>query len=122
MKTLRFAVIPLAVVAASLSAQVASAQQLTGAEIRALVEGKTYRFEVPERGFFGTVTVASDGTHRMTSNIPGSETDTGRWRISGDQVCSIWTRIRNGAESCQTFTRESDRTFVTSTGTRLIFD
>ncbi|GGK18215.1 hypothetical protein [Salinarimonas ramus] len=95
---------------------------LSREEIRALVDGKTYRFEVPQRGFARTTTIDADGAQALTSNIPGIETDTGSWRIAGNELCSRWTKIRNGDESCQTVTPQSDTRYETSNGTILIFD
>lgn len=98
-----------------------SQQALSGAEIRSLVEGKSYRWDTPN-GFAGSITVRSDGSQSLTSNIPNIESDTGSWRIHGDQLCSRWTKIRGGDESCQTISRQSDTVYVTSTGTRMLFD
>lgn len=99
----------------------AAQQALSGAEIRSLIQGKTYRWEAPN-GMGGTISVFADGAQQMTTNIPDVPTDTGSWRISGNELCSTWQRIRNGAESCQTLTRTGERTYVSSTGVRLIFD
>lgn len=48
------------------------------------------------------VSYAPDGTQTLKK---GSFSDVGTYRIDGNQLCSKWKKIRNGAEECSTLYR-----------------
>jgi len=80
---------------------------LTGDEIQAYA-GRTSTWEATDGSSRGRVTLNPDGTQTLTSNIPGIPRDTGTWRVSGNQQCATWTRIRGGEERCSTWTLMPD--------------
>lgn len=67
-------------------------KKLNNEELTALYEGG---FTIEhEKGW--KMVVSGDGTMLFEGGV----TDTGTWRIDGDQACSRWRKLRSGAERC----------------------
>ncbi len=57
-------------------------------------------------------------TTQVTYNKDGSQTlsnrklsDTGNWRIAGDEYCSKWKIVRKGAEECSSWFKIADNQY-----------
>lgn len=81
----------------------ASADNLTGTQLRALFSGNTIYISAP----FGTLPIRYNpgGTMVARSKAMGTFTggvseDHGTWRIAGNQFCQRWNIWRGGAEQC----------------------
>ncbi|CAK0765249.1 conserved exported hypothetical protein [uncultured Gammaproteobacteria bacterium] len=73
----------------------AEAKPLIGEALRAVVAGKTWRYEIakpgnPYRGQEMEIAYATDGTFRGRNATIGGEDD-GRWKIDQDKLCTLWT-------------------------------
>jgi len=92
------AVLPLAI--SLLLPGVASAQELTGAQIKELLSGKTGSWQSVDGKIKGKTGWGADGRGAVTGNFGDFDQDTGKWRVKGDQYCTRWSKIRKGKESC----------------------
>lgn len=92
----------LTVAAALGSAATASAENLTGPQLRILLAGRTIYISAP----FGSLPIrySPGGTmfakSKAMSVYAGVEEDHGTWRISGDQFCQRWKIWQAGREQC----------------------
>ena len=84
---------------------------LTGEDLGELLPGRTATWQTGDRRFRGATTWYADGTQRLTSDIPDIETDTGTWTVRGEELCSSWTKVRNGTESCAPLLRRPDGSY-----------
>ena len=89
---------------------VLSGEALTGAEIKALYSGAV-QTGTTSRGQDFEGHYEADGTMRGSIN-GGQYTDTGKWRVSGNQYCRAWNTWLNGAEDCSTIERESGDNYI----------
>ncbi|MBD3764443.1 MAG: hypothetical protein IE927_06820 [Rhodobacterales bacterium] len=76
------------------------AKDLTGAEIKALLSGKTGTWQTADGKIKGTNAWGKNGVAKVTGNFGKFTEDTGTWRIDGNQYCAKWTKIRDGKELC----------------------
>lgn len=90
------------------SAGAAIADSLTGAELHALLAGRTIYISAP----FGSLPIRYNpgGTmvaksRAMAIYSGGVGEDRGTWRISGNQFCQRWTIWQSGREQCFSVTR-----------------
>ena len=89
-----------ALVALPLLIPVAHAADMKGADIKTLLSGATGT-GTTSRGSSYVGQYNADGT--MSGSVAdGKHTDTGTWRIVGDEYCSTWSKWRNGSEACFT--------------------
>jgi hypothetical protein len=93
----------LAAAAALGSAATASAENLTGAQLRILLAGHTIYISAP----FGSLPIRYNPSGTMVAKSKamsiysgGVEEDHGTWRISGDQFCQRWKLWQSGREQC----------------------
>ncbi|MEW6427932.1 MAG: hypothetical protein AB1568_07850 [Thermodesulfobacteriota bacterium] len=84
-----------------LSGGVSAATLLTGAEIQALLAGKTVAGIAGENIPF-TKTYRADGT--FTLQVENGEPRNGTWRVNGDQYCQIRIEI----EECYSVEKDGD--------------
>lgn len=49
-----------------------------------------------------------NGTQKFNTS---NRSDTGTWRIADGEYCSKWKETRNGAESCSTWFKTSEKTY-----------
>lgn len=85
------------------TAGVASAEALSGAEIKALLAGKSAKWQSADGKVKGTTAWAADGGAVVTGNFGDFDKDSGTWRVKGDTYCAKWQRIRKGKEACFPF-------------------
>jgi len=90
------------------SAGAAIADNLTGAELHALLAGRTIYISAP----FGSLPIrySPGGTmvaksRAMAVYSGGVGEDRGTWRISGNQFCQRWTIWQAGREQCFSVSR-----------------
>jgi len=103
------------IAAASMAAFVAftgfaSAQALSGAEVEALLKGKTLNTE--DFGGKGTISWNDDMTIAVdvTKDDGSKVVDTGTYRFDGAGYCSTWAVLRT-TEKCFTLEKTSDTTW-----------
>ena len=57
-------------------------------------------------------TIARDGKGGQSITNPSNDfSDTGTYRIQGNQLCSKWVKIREGAESCNSVFKAKDGSY-----------
>ncbi len=99
-------------VISALVATVAQARELTGPQITSLVAGATVEIDAPT-GAKIPVRYGQDG--RMSGEARelawylGAATDTGRWWVSGDELCHKWLRWFGGDPQCMRIARDGVR-------------
>ena len=82
---------------------VASAKELTPAELRKFFPGN---YSVTIFNSF-TLRVKMSGNGVITGMARG-KTDTGRWSIEGSKFCVAWATWTNGRKGCSVLRREGD--------------
>jgi hypothetical protein len=99
-------------VIAALAATAAQARELTGPQITSLVSGATVEIDAPT-GAKIPVRYSQEGRisgeARELAWYLGSATDSGRWWISGDELCHKWLRWFNGEQQCMRIARDGGR-------------
>lgn len=89
--------------------------ELTSAEIRSHLVGRSMGWWEQDGWFQGHILFSPDGSAEITVDQPRVTGDRGRWSIKGDALCTEWGEIR-AAEKCYTIERGPDGRFVTSGG------
>jgi hypothetical protein len=74
---------------------------LTALQLRALAPG-SYDVEVMDSVSL-TVKLFKNG--KMAGEL-GNDSDTGRWRVSGNRLCIVWTKWLRGETRCSTLVRQ----------------
>ena len=100
-----------AAAAVTLMAGAAWADALSGADVEALLKGKT--FNTADFGGKGTITWNADGTIAVSvkKDSDGSMVeDTGTYKFDGKGYCSTWKVLRT-TEKCFTLTKTGDTTY-----------
>lgn len=93
----------------------AFAADLSGDEIKAQIVGKPFKWQSADGKTKGAILYAPDGKAGMTdANLPGISSDSGKWRINGNEMCVTWEKLRKGAEGCFTISGAGKK-FKTST-------
>ena len=90
--------------------------ELTSAQIRAELVGRSMGWWEQSGWFQGHILFSADGSAEITVDHPSVTGDRGRWFIKGDELCTEWGEIR-AAEKCYTIERGSDGRFITNGGT-----
>jgi len=97
-------------VAGLLGAEAASAQALTGPEIRRLVSGRSASW-VNSGGYTGTITYLPNGVIQARANVFGTSMSvSGTWAVRGDRFCRAMSMGPSGT-SCQQVVRAGGRTY-----------
>lgn len=88
----------------------AMAQELSGAEVEALLKGKTFNTE--DFGGTGTIAWGDDGAITVDVTKPdGSKvSDVGTYRFDDSGYCSTWSTLRT-EEKCFKLQKTSDTTY-----------
>ncbi len=99
MKAPTFPMLPILVLAACADAPPPPqfGPALGAGELRAATADKRYRATTP-RGRTLVVTYRADGT----MELGGASADIGRYRIEGERLCSRWSVLNEGEETCHT--------------------
>jgi len=98
--------------ALTLAVGVASADPMPGADVEALLKGKT--FHVLYLGDAGTITWHDDMTITMSQKLPdGAMTDdSGTYRFDGKGYCSVWKALAERTEErCFTIVKTGEDTY-----------
>lgn len=90
-------------------------EELTSAEIRAELVGRSMGWWEQGGWLRGHILFSPDGSAEITVDQPRVTGDRGRWSIKGDALCTEWGEIRT-IEKCYTIERGSHGRFVTSGG------
>jgi hypothetical protein len=89
---------------------------LSPAELRAELTGAPILWWEAEGWRRGSLYLAPDGAAEIGLDGPAPATDTGRWRLDGDRLCTVWTTLRGGEERCYRVERAGAGRFATSGG------
>mgnify|MGYP000955720674 CR=1 FL=1 len=98
--------IPAGAIVAMLAAWPANAQDMTGAELHALLDGgKTIKLGGKGEGYSGTLNVKGDGkASGKAKTDDGSQLNiSGTWTIKGDKFCRKWKALDGGKQVCETW-------------------
>jgi hypothetical protein len=82
-------------------------QELVGRSIQWWEEGGWHQ---------GHLTLEADGSAHITVDNPQISGDAGQWQIKGNQICTLWGKLRSQAEKCYSVQRDTPGRFVTSGG------
>jgi hypothetical protein len=93
----------------------ARAADLTPAEIEGELVGRQIVWWEEDGWLVGRLTLDTDGSAELDVDRPQRRTDTGRWMLRGDELCTVWTSMR-AAEKCYRIKRSADGRFVTTGG------
>ncbi len=95
--------------AAAFSAPVLAERALTGSEAQALLAGRRFEFNCID-GTTGMASYGKGGVAKAIYRSPTArdtameETDEGRVRSAGEDVCIHWQRLNSGREGCYRMT------------------
>ena len=89
----------------------AHAANLTSAEIKNAIVGKTLTFSGAAGS--GTTVYSLNGSASIMFN---GKPDKGKWRTKGSSMCDTWTNIRKGKEGCYTIQSLGGNKYKTSKG------
>lgn len=92
----------------------AFAASMTDAEIKTAIVGHTATWKNGK--FNGTIVWSSNGSMKLTSNMPDTPTDSGTWRISGGKLCHTWKKVRKGKEVCNPLVSNGGGVYSHGTG------
>jgi hypothetical protein len=95
---------------------VASAEELTQAEIRDELVGRQIVWWQSDGWQSGHLTLGPNGAAELSVDRPGHQVDTGRWTVRGEELCTEWTTLRSGTEKCYRIERSAGGRFLTSGG------
>jgi len=88
----------------------ASAQALSGPEIRRLVTGRNASW-VNASGYTGTITYLPNGTVQAKANVMGTSMNvSGTWSVQGDRFCRAMS-MGPGGTQCQQVVRAGGQTY-----------
>ena len=97
-------------VAVMVAGEAASAQGLSGPEIRRLVTGRSASW-VNSSGYTGTITYRPNGTIQAKANVFGTSMNvSGSWQVRGDRFCRAMSMGPSGT-SCQQVVRAGGQTY-----------
>lgn len=99
-----------------LAAGPAAAERLTPAEIQAELVGAAIAWWEEGGWHHGSLFLAPDGSARIDLAGPERADDTGRWWQEGDRICTVWSNLRAGAQTCYSLERAEAGRFMTSGG------
>lgn len=70
-----------------------------------------------ERGEMkGEMTLSPSGEAHITINAPQPASDDGHWSLEGNQLCTVWSTMRQGIAKCYTLRETTHGHFLTSGG------
>lgn len=98
-----------------LSPASALAGDLTPAEIEAELVGRQLVWWEDGGWLIGRLTLGRDGTAELFVDRPQRQADVGRWTLRGDELCTVWSKMRS-AQKCYSVKRGADGRFLTSGG------
>ena len=64
----------------------------------------------------GDLILLPSGDAQLTVNAPTTASDKGQWTLQGNQLCTIWSRMRAGTAKCYTLRETLPGHFITSGG------
>ncbi|MBX9845647.1 MAG: hypothetical protein K2Z80_27965 [Xanthobacteraceae bacterium] len=106
--------ISMTILAFALLSSAANAQDMTGAEVTALIKGKTAYLNLPGAGPRGTgaavIFYADDNT--AAAKFPNGTSPKGTWSIKGNEVCIAWADQPNNP--CSTYVKAGDKINIMS--------
>jgi hypothetical protein len=89
--------------------------QLTGDEIKAKLIGRQFSWRSVDGQFSGIVRYAPNGVVTTTGNFsPNLKSDSGTWRLNGNQLCTKFKKVRQGRETCPTYRLRPDGTIFST--------
>jgi hypothetical protein len=89
--------------------------ELTGDDIKAKVIGRQFSWRSVDGRFSGVVRYAKNGVVTTSGNLPANlKSDTGTWRLSGNQLCTKFKKLRQGQETCPTYQLRPDGTIFST--------
>jgi hypothetical protein len=100
------AIIPFAVPLSS-----AQAKDLQGEQISTLISGKTAFWHNIRGHHTGTITWSTNGYQLIKGDLGKIKKDTGKWRVSGNKLCSTWENLTKGKEKCETVKAVGNNSF-----------
>ena len=80
----------------------AHAEILTAEQVRAVMIGKSVSWVTPDSEWKGVSRYKKNGTATINVTAPEKFKDRGTWKIVGNEFCSKWKKLRDGAERCST--------------------
>ena len=116
-KTTHHITAALLIVALNVYATPALADELTAADIKTTVSGKTVH--VSHSAGSVPIYFRANGTMRGTvtglATLSGPKTDSGRWWVSGSKLCQKWSKWLKGKTHCVSLRRKG-KTYVWKSG------
>ncbi len=97
-------------------AQGAAAASLTIDEINHELVGRSIQWWEEGGWHQGHMVLEADGTAQITVDSPQVSGDKGRWQIKGNEICTMWGRLRSQSEKCYSVQRDVPGRFITSGG------
>ncbi len=95
----------------------ASAEELSGRELRSTFVGQSIQWWENGGWKSGGLTLLPDGRAEISLSGPArAEEDIGRWHIEGNHICTSWARLRAQQTKCYSVNRIGPNRFVTSGG------
>jgi hypothetical protein len=94
----------------------ASAEGLSGPEINNKLVGQPIVWVDSNGWSTGSLFLLEDGKAEITVDDPRPSRDFGVWSLQGDQLCTVWSSMRNNMAKCYTVSETSPGHFVTSGG------
>lgn len=94
----------------------AVADTMDAAQIEDKIIDRPLNFKTAS-GATGEIFYSSSGTSKI--DVGDAFTDTGTWRLNGNEFCTKWDIIRAGEEKCTDFRQTSEDSFEVSDGTQV---
>lgn len=94
----------------------AAGEDLAGPDLRHALVGQTLQWWETDGWRYGRLTLLPGGRAEITLEAPVPTRDEGRWKISGNILCTSWSALRERETKCYSVKRAGDDRFVTSGG------
>lgn len=94
----------------------ALADEMTADEIQSELVGRVISWWEADGWFTGDLMLGADGRAQISVDAPKAASDTGRWSIEGNRLCTQWQSLREGSAKCYAVERTEAGRFRTSGG------
>ena len=94
----------------------ASAEGLSGFEINEKLVGQSIAWADSNGWSTGSLFLLEGGKAEITVDDPKPARDFGIWTLRGNQLCTVWSSMRDNLAKCYTVSETSPGHFVTSGG------
>jgi hypothetical protein len=99
-----------------IAAPAAHAGVLGADELRGVLVGQPIQWWERDGWQSGSLTLLPDGRAEISIESPDTAADSGRWTISGNQLCTVWSMMRDRQSKCYSVEQVAPNRFVTSGG------